>query len=83
MQYFEFLNRVGGNSLVPLGIGRDQRNRNAVHQNIGAAFLAAVHFKIVAGVASGIVIHAAHKTGYQGNELHWVADRSRDFQGEV
>src|SRR5579862_3321585 len=83
LQGLKLLHRLRRYALVPLRIGRDQRNRNAIDQNICCAFLPTVEFEIIVRVAPRIIGHTPHKTWHQGDELNWVANRSGDLQRKV
>src|SRR5215471_12760796 len=79
----EFLYRLRRYALVPLSIGRDQRNRHAIDENVSSPHLPAVHLKIVRRVASRVIAHIAHESWHQGDELSRVAKGAGDLQGEV
>src|SRR5258708_12255196 len=58
LKNFKFVHGVGGDTFVPLGVGRDERNGNSIHKDVGSAFLPTVHFEIVARLAPRPLSHS-------------------------
>src|SRR5262249_10929123 len=83
LQYTELIDGVGGDTLVPLGVGRYERNRNAIHENVCPALLPPVNFKVVAGVAPGIVVDASDESRNKFNKLDGVTNRAVNLKRQI
>src|SRR5579864_331026 len=83
LKHLEFLDSLGGNALVPLRVRRDQRNGNAVDQDVRPTFLTAIYLEIIGRIASGVITDIPNETWNQCDELYGIADCPRNLQGKV
>src|ERR1700732_4050298 len=83
LKNFKFVHGVGGDTLVPLGVGGDERNGTSTHKDVGSAFLPTVHLEIVARIASRIVRHATDESGDEFDKLDRIANGPGNLQRQI